>query len=58
MLTPIELREQSHVYRKVAETETTLALKDRLTSHARALVRLADKIEHAKEHETRERPDD
>jgi len=45
MQTPQELREQSCQYLRIAEKETTLALKRRLTSHALALDYLAEKIE-------------
>jgi hypothetical protein len=45
MPTPTQLREESIRFRKVADTETTLALKDRLFSHALALDYLAERIE-------------
>jgi hypothetical protein len=54
--TPTELREQSRLYRNVAEEETTPALKHRLANHALALDNLAARIEHAEA--TREEPAD
>jgi len=43
--TSAELREQSRQYREIAEKEITVAIKQRLASHALALAQLAEKIE-------------
>jgi len=45
MATPAELREQSRLYREIAEEEITLPIKQRLARHALALAQLAEKIE-------------
>ena len=44
-LLPVELREQSRLYREAAENETNLYLSRTLASHALALAELAEKIE-------------
>ena len=43
--TPAELREQSRLYREIAEKETTWTFKQRLARHVLASAQRAEKIE-------------
>ena len=54
MVTPLELREQSQVYRAASEQETVPALSRRLASHALALAQLAERLE--RDQAARDRP--